>query len=172
MKETSQLAEAYAVLGGMLPLIAQQQAENKVLGVLLDGDRAATTSFAGYKVTLRSSRTPFQLDAGQAPLEPSKAGAEKAQDDSPFGPPPPETRPYGLILSTGPDEFLIVGSGLLVNFEPASAGPKIAEIGSIDEGRFEKGQWITGRRLNGDEGRIALPSGRIGTLKVKLYRRD
>jgi len=161
VKEDSQLAEAYQVLGEMGPLLANVQAQKKIMGVLLDGDAPETVAFAGYNVRISPSHMPLRTDAGQAPVEPSTTG-----------PTAPDTRPYGLILSTGPDEFVIVGSGLLIKFDPASSGPKIAEIGSIDEGRFEKGSWIPSRRLNGDEGRIALRSGRIGVIKVRLYRRD
>ena len=45
-------------------------------------------------------------------------------------------------------------------------------LGTIDEGRFEKGMWIPGRRLNGDEFHPNLRAGAIGMLKVKLYRHD
>lgn len=85
---------------------------------------------------------------------------------------PGDNRPFGLMVSTGPDEFLLVGSGLSPSFTPDSPGPKLAGIGSIDEGRFEKGIWIPGRRLNGDEFRPNLRPGAIGMLKVKLYRHD
>jgi len=188
VREDSQLADAYKVLGEMAPLLAQAQAEKKVIGVLLDGDGPETVSFAGYRLRITPSRRRAPLDPGQMPLEPAAGGQPmprpvgpgqqaRAQTppqgpEPPFGPPPPDQRPYGLIISTGEDEFLIVGSGLLINFVPDSPGKKIAEIGSIDEGRYEQGRWIAGRRLNGDEGRAALRSGPIGMLKVKLFRRD
>ncbi len=167
--EDSQLAEAYKTLGTMLPVVTKAQAEQKLAGVLLDEGQTQTSSLGGYEVKIVSSRMPVALDAGQSPLESS---TRRQSPPSPFGPPPPETRPYGFIIATAPDEFVIVGSGMLVTFAPASPGPKIAEIGSIDEGRFEDGKWIPGRRLNGDEGRPALRSGRIGIIRVRLYRRD
>ena len=160
VKEDSQLADAYKVLGPMLPLLAKHQAEGKVIGILLETEKTETVSFAGYQVTINSSRAPVRLDAGQAPLE------------SPLSPAPPDTRPYGLMIATAPDEFLIVGSGLSFNFAPDSPGPKIAEVDYMEEGRFERAGWIAGRRLNGDEGRPALRSGPVGVIKLKLYRRD
>jgi hypothetical protein len=168
--EDSQLAEAYKVLGTMLPVLTKAQAEKNLMGVLLDEDQPQTGSLGGYQVKIVSSRRRVPLDAGQAPLE--SQARRRAAESSPFGPPPPDTRPHGFVIATAPDEFLIVGSGMLVSFVPESAGPKIAEIASIDEGRFEGGKWIAGRRLNGDEGRPALRSGRLGILKVRLYRRD
>ncbi|MGJ5817760.1 DUF5597 domain-containing protein [Paludibaculum fermentans] len=172
MKEDSQLAEAYAFLGPMLPVLAKAQAEGKVRGVLFEPDQTETVSLAGYQVRFTSSRTRIQLDAGQAPVDPAVVRRQQPVSDSPFGPPPPDTRPQGLLISTGPDEFLMVGSGLMATFAAASPGPKITEIGYIDEGSFENGHWVAGRRLNGDEGRPVLRSGRFGAIKVKLYRRD
>ena len=58
---------------------------------------------------------------------------------------------YGVIINTGPDEFLIYGCGIQISFSPAADGPAIAGIARVDEGRFEKGRWIQGRRLNGDD---------------------
>jgi hypothetical protein len=58
---------------------------------------------------------------------------------------------YGMILATGPDAFLGVGKGFRVKFVPEDSTAKHAGIGTIDEGRYENGKWIAGRRLNGDE---------------------
>ena len=30
-------------------------------------------------------------------------------------------------------------------------GPKLAGVGTVDEGEFVDGKWVAGRRLNGDE---------------------
>jgi hypothetical protein len=168
--EGGELAGAYRVLGSMMPVIAKAQAEGKILPVLMEGGAPETAPLAGYQVRVVSSLARVRLDAGQAPPDPGKAGAPQPQE-SPFGP-APETRPYGLVIATAPDEFFIVGSGMMVTFAPDSPGPRIAEIGSIDEGRFENGRWAAGRRLNGDEGRIVLRGGSVGLLRVRLYRRD
>ncbi|MGC4055400.1 MAG: DUF5597 domain-containing protein [Paludibaculum sp.] len=169
VKADHQLGEAYAFLSPMLPVLAKAQAEGRIRGILLDGDQPETVSLAGYQARFTASRARVQLDAGQAPLDPA---ARPPQPAAPFGPPPPDTRPQGLLISTGPDEFLIVGTALMATFLPDSPGPKIVEIGTIDEGSFENGHWVAGRRLNGDEGRPAIRSGRFSAIKVKLYRRD
>ena len=81
---------------------------------------------------------------------------------------------YGLVMATGPDEFLGVGKGFRVSFAASSpANPRVG-IASIDEGRFEDGRWIPGRRLNGDENDQGnywrFDSRKVNTEKVKLYR--
>jgi len=58
---------------------------------------------------------------------------------------------YGLVMATGPDEFLGAGSGFRVSFVPDSAEPAHAGISLIEEGRMVDGTWKPGRRLNGDE---------------------
>jgi hypothetical protein len=57
---------------------------------------------------------------------------------------------FGLIMATGPEEFIGAGEGFRVSFSTRSAGSHVG-LASIDEGRFEDGRWIAGRRLNGDE---------------------
>ena len=185
----SQLAQAYRVLGEMLPQLAEWQAAGNVAGVLVEGDEAETVSLGGYRVLISPPQRPrfFQPDPGQeaagqaAPSKPVQGQPASGQTPtqppaSPFGLRGPDMRPFALVISTGPDEFLIVGSNLSASFIPDSPGPKNAAIGSIEEGRYEQGYWIPGRRLNGDEGRPSIPvgrrgeSGKIGMLKIKLYR--
>jgi beta-galactosidase GanA len=86
---------------------------------------------------------------------------------------------YGMILSTGPDAFLGVGKGFRVKFTPresgmSTAGAKRVGIGAIDEGRYENGKWVAGRRLNGDENDQGeywrFDPRALHTEKVTLYR--
>ena len=81
-----------------------------------------------------------------------------------------DTRPFGIVVNTAADEVLFIGSGLSPSFAADSPGPSQVAIGSIDEGRYEKGKWIPGRRINGDERSRGLAAGSIGMLKIKLYR--
>jgi Domain of unknown function (DUF5597) len=81
---------------------------------------------------------------------------------------------FGLIMASGPDEFLGVGKGFRVSFIARSAtGPQVG-IGTVDEGTFEDGKWVPGRRLNGDENDQGkgwrFDSRQVRTEKVKLYR--
>ena len=68
----------------------------------------------------------------------------------------------------------VAGQGVALTAAPDTPGPRLAGFGSIDEGRYERGVWIPGRRLNGDESssgsRASLRGPGLGVLKVKLYR--
>jgi hypothetical protein len=165
LNEDDPLAGAYKALGGAIPVIAKAQSEGKVMVVLEGTERSQTISFGGYKMTIvfggarRPAQAPPQGQAGQPPPQQ-----------------PQEPASYGLIVSTAPDEFLFIGTGLTASFAADSPGPKIAGIGAVDEGRFEQGKWIPGRRLNGDEtnggSRLQMRGPGIAILKVGLYRHD
>lgn len=81
-----------------------------------------------------------------------------------------------LRLALGPTEFLVLGGGVIITFEPRSTGHRYAGILSIDEGEFRDGQWVAGRRLNGDEshqGRhLRIPYGQQGSIRVRLHDYD
>jgi beta-galactosidase GanA len=88
----------------------------------------------------------------------------------------PETGGYGgIIIQTGPEDYLIAGQGITVTFQPVGQGPALAGIDSAWEGRFDaQGRWVPGRLLNGDQthqGRhIRLPVGEFSIQKIRLYR--
>jgi hypothetical protein len=58
---------------------------------------------------------------------------------------------YGLIIATGPDEFVGAGYGFGVKFRSTASGPAYVGILAADEGEYRGGKWLPGRRLNGDE---------------------
>jgi beta-galactosidase GanA len=58
---------------------------------------------------------------------------------------------YGLLIQTGPEDFLGAGKGFRVTFTAAKSGTPHVGIGTIDEGHYSDGKWIAGRHLNGDE---------------------
>lgn len=159
------LGQAYQVLGGMIPILTRYLPEGKVTAVMEDGERTETLSFGGYRMTITYGglRRP---GAPQAPQPAQPAGPQQA----------PAPSGYGLIIQTGPDEFLFVGTGLSITFAADSPGPKIARIGTVDEGRFERGIWIPGRRLNGDETgggtRVMLRGPGLTIQQVRLYRHE
>lgn len=120
----TELTASYNALAGATPLIAAHQAAGDIHGFLLTGEHPSV-DFAINGVTLHVS-----LD--------SIFGSETASG-------------FGLVMATGKDEFLGIGRGFRVSFAANNAGGEQVGIASIDEGRFENGKWIAGRRLNGDE---------------------
>jgi hypothetical protein len=168
LAEDHPLGKAYEVLGGMIPVLTKYQAEGKVIPVMQGAEPTQSISFGGYKMAVsfggggrgagRGAPSPAQPAAG-------RAGQPAAQE--PAG--------YGLVINTAPDEFLFVGTGMTVTFATDSRGPKFAGIGIIDEGRFQGGKWIPGRRINGDESgsgnRLSVRT-LDQVMKIRLYRHD
>lgn len=81
----------------------------------------------------------------------------------------------GLIIQTGPEEYLIAGQGITVTVKPVGAGPPLAGIEQAWEGAFDaQGRWVPARLLNGDQthqGRhVRLAPGKFQIQRVRFYR--
>jgi len=92
----------------------------------------------------------------------------------PSGAPTPANRPSGgLIIATGPGEYIVAGTGVILQFASRNTG-EMAGLLSVESGHFENGQWQHERWLNGDQthqGRhVRIPPGEFGIQRVKLYR--
>ena len=83
----------------------------------------------------------------------------------------------GLIIQTGPGEFICTGRALDVFFLSKEEKTRVA-LDIVDEGTFDNGKWIPGRRLNGDETHattfdgagLRLPEERVSIQKVSIYK--
>lgn len=117
-------SRSYDVLGQIAPIFLAHQGKGETSGFVIDSDHPRVTSKMGdYEVEVSL--------------------------DSVFG--RTASLGYGIVIQTGPNEFLGTGSGFRVAFHPLTPGPKYGGIGTVYEGTFRDGQWIPGRRLNGDE---------------------
>jgi beta-galactosidase GanA len=155
--EAGTFGEAYEVLGELSPLILAAQGSGKMVGirppVAFDGvaDLDAQRFTLGDYVFDVHFKEPPSIGAKQETSLPGAHG--------------------GLIVQLAPDEFLLAGTGMIVDF--ATPGAR-AGIDGVWEGRFANGKWMAGRLLNGDDtnqGRyLRFPSGRFTILKIKLYR--
>ena len=117
------LGTSYAPLLEVMPILLDAQAKGNVHGFVVNQ--------GGY-----SDRT-FIMQGLEVKVSPDEIFGFRAQQG------------YGLVIQTGPDDFIGVGKGFRVAFASRS-GEQIG-VASVDEGKFENGQWVAGRRLNGDE---------------------
>jgi beta-galactosidase GanA len=147
MDEKGELAASYSAIAKLAPLLLDHQSAGDVHGFVLDKEHdSADFTMSGYTVHVA-------LD------EIFGYRAEKG---------------FGLIMATGKDEFLGLGKGFRVSFTSRSAtGPQVG-IAAVDEGIFEGGKWVPGRRLNGDENDQGkswrFDPRQLRTEKVTLYR--
>ena len=144
------LFKAYKVLNTMLPEIARGQQDGSIRGFKVTTGEQQKFTFGGYDVSFSGPRSTLGMfGAGTGTAEPAKSTG------------------YGLVIQTGEDEFLIVGRAIDVTF---TADGGSAEIDSAEEGTFEKGQWIPGRTMNGDERYFLFPVDALRTVRVRLLR--
>lgn len=117
-----ELTSSYRALGAIMPQLTVAQAAGTVHGFLLNKENpTADFTLGGYTLHVTLDEI-FGMRAEQG---------------------------YGLIMTDGQDKFLGLGKGFRVAFTPIS-GPMVG-IAAVDEGRMADGQWVQGRRLNGDE---------------------
>ena len=169
-----QVAQAYNLLSGFLRQLSAWQAAGKVRSLLvLDGEQPQPVSLGGYKITLSRPRMPRSGRAGA-----SESGQNPARAAELPGAVSPDsramlndTRPFALVVNTAPNEFLFIGANGDPAFEIDSPGESRVAVLSKDEGRYENGNWVPRRRLNGDELFVpGLPGPKISMLKVRLLR--
>jgi hypothetical protein len=140
------LAQSYGVIAKLSPLLLEHQGAGDVHGFVLDrGHSSVDFTMQGYTVHVSLD----EIFGGKA-----ESG-------------------FGLIMSSGTDEFLGAGKGFKVSFTPRSSpGPRVG-IAEVDEGEFVEGKWVPGRRLNGDENAQGMfwrfDPKQLHTEKVKLY---
>jgi hypothetical protein len=145
--ENDPLDETYAVLKKMSPVILQNQGKSTMKGILVD----------------TASRSQ-QFEMGDYLIKAKLAGGERT------------TIAGGLIIQTGPAEFIVAGKGLDIFFLPKDSSARIGIL-AVDEGTFENGKWIAQRRLNGDETHAStwdgtgnkLPADKVSIQKISLY---
>jgi hypothetical protein len=123
------VSAAYKILTWFAPEILEAQRNGAITSVLLKADKNPSEEVAlgDYKILVELARS-------------WRASSTPGTGDG-----------YGIIINSGPDEYIIYGSNIQVSFSPDTAGPAIAAIAKLDEGKFENGKWIQGRRLNGDD---------------------
>lgn len=148
------LASTYALLQPLLPLITRLQYTGKLHAVVQDLDWAKAIRLSPQVAAVVSFGSPYT--AHQSFLT--------------------AARGRGMILELGKNDYVVAGAGFSVAFREMQGPLRDAEILSVEEGTFQDGEWVTKRRLNGDELHVSLPgtSGHVGLasegsiLRVKL----
>lgn len=141
------LGEAFEVVDQIQPFILAHQGRGSIAGLLPEGPE---------------ERQPAQIRLGGYVITAAFAKDEAGESDA-----------GGLVVATGPDQFLVAGSGITLAFATPE-GSLTAGILSDEEGRFVAGAWQNTLWLGGDQtnqGReIRLEPGRFSLQRVRLYR--
>jgi beta-galactosidase GanA len=158
------LGAANDLVAQLTPLIVQHQGRGTMAGLLqehADNRQPQQVRLNGYVLNASFERAAPPSLAEGAVIDPAGAAA------------PPTWPAGGLVIATGPDEFLFAGTGVTVTFAPPEPGTNVGIL-SVEEGRFVDGAWKNVRWLNGDQthqGRhLRLEPGRMAIQSIKLYR--
>jgi len=155
------MALVYDVLHQIAPQILATQGAGRIAGFRPPTTYEGVTDLAPQKVTFGNYTVEARFKAAPPP---SVGQREDIELPGAHG---------GLIIQTGPEEFLVAGTGMDVFFGTTGMADPIAGLDSVWEGEYVNGKWIPGRLLNGDEtnqGRqVKVPSGKFTILRVKVY---
>jgi beta-galactosidase GanA len=167
VREGSQVFDAFRQLVVLAPRILDAQLEGRIMGFALDeGTESVTAGLGSITVVVRSAPkllTRMLLDIGVRAPEPGTRPSESINDS--HGPQPADARPFGIVLATGPLEYIAIGQQAMIDF--SREGSHI-EIDSVRELRLENGTFVDGRILNGDERLTILGVETVTAVKIKL----
>lgn len=149
--EDSDLFAAYKVLNEMTGEIAKAQAGGHIRGFRIAKGGYQKESLGGYDIDISGPvSTVGMFGAGTG----SEAGAIK--------------NGYGLVINTAENEYLVVGRGINLKF--TKPGTRV-ELDRVEEGTFQAGRWIPGRRMNGDERFFLFPNDSLRIIRLTLLTR-
>ena len=138
--------DTYRLLRPMLPLIARYQNTGKLHPVL-----QGLANGEDWKQSIRvGDRLAANIDF-TASFDPAKG------------------RACGMIIELAPADFIVMGTGFDVTFRELDGPLRDAQLISIEEGTFQRQQWMPLRRLNGDERHVSLPE-KSTVLRVRVSR--
>jgi beta-galactosidase GanA len=148
----TELARGYDLVAQIAPLILEHQGKGSMTALLLERDGAPQTVRLGnYNIEARYSSRSFGTATNIQP-----------------------ERVAGLIISTGPEDFVVVGRSMNIYFTSATNPSESVGLGTVEEGVYANGRWVPGRRLNGDETpewkALRFRADNYGIQRVKLYR--
>ncbi|NQX03426.1 DUF5597 domain-containing protein [Rathayibacter sp. VKM Ac-2856] len=167
VREGSQLYGAFRQLLALAPQILEAQRDDRIIGFALDaGTESLTAEIGGMTVVARSAPSMLAtllLDVGVRLPEPAPLPDENLP--TAHAPSPADARAFGIVLQTGPLEYLAVGQQTMIDF--SRDGVEV-EIDSLRELRLEDGEWVEGRILNGDERLMILGAHGVTAVRVRL----
>ena len=150
--EDNEVFQAYRLLNEMTGLVADAQRDGRIRGFKVAAGARQLEKLGGYDLAISQQRGTLGA------FGPGTGSAEQAKASG-----------YGLVVNSGPDEFLIVGRAVSIAFTAPNAK---VEIDSAQEGEFKDGRWTPGRTLNGDERFFLFPGDSLRIVRVKLLRRS
>ena len=167
VRDESQLSSAMKQLLALTPEIVAAQRDGRIVGFALDDDVVTVTAtLQDLTVVIRNAPKLFArmlLDVGVQLPTPSPLPNET--NSISHGEHPADSRAFGILIATGPLEFIAVGQNAMIDF--SREGTEL-EVDSVRELRLTNGSWTDGRILNGDERLNILGNNTITAARITL----
>ena len=167
-REGALFFEAARSLSALADQILEQRSRGNVWGFALGADvESASHSFGDVTLTVRNGPGLFArmlLDVGVQLPEPEPSPSETRPGAIPS---PGDDRPFGIVIRTGLDRFIVAGQAALFDF---AADDATVEIDEVRELVLDDGEVRPARFLNGDERLAIVPQRGIGIAEVTLLR--
>lgn len=117
------LAGSYALMQELMPLIVKYQGTGNMIGFAEANDPICHYSLGNYRVQIKYHT---QLNGSH-------------------------DRGRGIIIALNDDDFVVAAAGCTIKWFVNANDNSQLEFLSVEEGEFKNGEWLAGRRLNGDE---------------------
>lgn len=160
--------EAARSLLALSDLITAHRDGADVWGFALNaGEQSAAHEFDDITVTARNGPALFArmlLDVGVQLPEPEAPASETLPGTIPV---PADCRPFGIVIRTGPNQFVVAGQAALFDFASDNG---LVEIDEVRELIPDGGILRPARFLNGDERLEIVPQSGIGIAEITLVR--
>lgn len=148
------LYKGNGILRSMDQLILKNYGSEKMRGLFVDEKISQQSVALGdyvIKASLMRSQPQQSADQSGTGNRPGKTGG-------------------ALIIRTGEEEFYIVGKDVMISFDLKEKNSGLHAVTEyVDEGTFVDGNWVAGRRLNGDEGYV-VRFGEVNAQRVVLFK--
>ncbi len=159
VENIADMKDSYGTLKQLIPVILQFQGTANMSGLLADDlTRTDSVIIGGYKIKGTTGRNwSFAMGGAMGSQGPSQRTGKQAGG--------------ALVICTGKGQYIVAGRNMTLNFSNADplSGKKVSFL-SLEDGRFVNNEWVTGRRLNGDEFWVSFPSDGSKIYKLSLYQ--
>jgi hypothetical protein len=166
LRDTDPLGKVYEALSGAMPLITRAQSAGTIAAIQPASSGTSVIKLGGFDIHasfVASKKTAAIINGVAAP---DVALSQEALTDGKTG--------YAMIIqASDPNEFYIMGTNLVLEFDRPTGEDNDWVVYDIEEGSFANGKWLPGRHLNGDESsglrKLALP-GQFTLRRIRLYK--
>lgn len=119
-------AHMYATLNQLSPLILAKEPGKEMIAIVPD-----------------STQQKYTASIGKYNIEYSQGGGRGSDNN---------VKGYAIVINMGDDEFLVIGKNIKMEFSHVNRkSESVIGIVFAEEGVYDKGEWKSGRRMNGDE---------------------